>query len=480
MLTETHPTTERNVDRSRIAAGAAAQVAELEPTPACQDSLLAVLRRAGEPRIYVHDCVESEYLTFTRRLGAAAHLLSERALLMALPGDLVLVTSPVDDAYLAYLDGLELGPGREGVLALVEPRQHIEGDTLMTRLAHSQAALGAVADRLRMARAIRLNPYIGTASASLARQRLAEIVRRDVTLEAGSVGSVALANRKDRIRAIAIELGIPVANGATLTLPVGTQRRAVALRRAIGTVLESGSGAIVRAAVSSSGADLLVIHDAAGIEAAIDWLAERPWVGVTLVEELVPFHSSPNVGAWIEDDGSVRITGIAAQRLNPALSHFGNESGSGAGLSDMIDSTRRLAERLGERGFRGPLGMDFIVPSDAGRPGHLLAEVNGRINGATYGLAAYQRLNEARRLRGRAPLASWISTKMVELAPCGFETLQRLLADILLGPASTAGVMPYGVGWLPHGLCNFMMFAETRSAAGDLEDELISRLHRGR
>jgi hypothetical protein len=89
-------------------------------------------------------------------------------------------------------------------------------------------------------------------------------------------------------------------------------------------------------------------------------------------------------------------------------------------------------------------------------------------------------LNEARRLRGRAPLASWISTKMVELAPCGFETLQRLLADILLGPASTAGVMPYGVGWLPHGLCNFMMFAETRSAAGDLEDELISRLHRGR
>lgn len=443
-------------------------------------TLYEFLTRPGEQRVFVHDYEAINVPTIDRTLGGRAHLLAERALLMAQPGDLVCLPEPVEPAYLNYLDSVGLGPGREGVLTVVDGADGKRRETgLLKRLVRSESSLKTIAERVDKRRAIRLSGFQGAEELSTVQQKLVREAGRDVVVEGGPPHCADFFNRKEVVRRRALELGVPVAPGEVVSWSLSSPvSGAVALRGAVDRTLRSSEGVLVRAARSASGADNLVVTSRSGADLLNAWLSERPHLTTFLVEALVEFRASPNVGAWIGDDGSFAVFPTTAQRLDERLSHLGNvypHRSSAAGA--IHGSVRKLVGWMSELGYRGLLGIDFIEPKGAGQPTHCLAEVNARVNGAAYGMAAFERLNHQLQSRGRPPIKAWLSYKGIRSGRLTFAKLADRIGDFLLAPGSSCGVLPYSAGWLRHGFVCLLTFADSADHAAEIEAELQVRLH---
>ena len=444
---------------------------------AAQHRLQDFLQQPAIQRIYVHDteAVGVDSLNVAR--GSTSNVHAGRAVLLAQRGDLVVVPGDIDPAYLGFLDGIGIGPGREGVFVLptVAGRGAARSGSLLAGLREDRA-LRMLAERTDPRREFRLSPYYASAGAFETAAALQDLTGRRVAVDGGSPEAVALSNRKDLVREQACRLGIPWSTGELVGGPGRGDGTDLAreLHAAIGRVRASTGGAFVRGVWSMHGADnLRVTGRGTTVADLAEWLRGRASQQAFLVEPLLSVRASPNVQLWIEDDGSVHALAVTAQRLDENLVHRGNAFPYRSPWWAQIRAwSVAMGRWLSTVGYRGPLGLDFLETTDprTGREITLLVEVNGRINGATYALGVTERLDQQRAGAGLTRLGFWRSATEVATSARSFADLAERLDGLLFADfRRSAGVIPYNAGLLPHGLVYLLMVASGPDELDDLE-----------
>ena len=418
-------------------------------------------------RIFIH-CVGS--LRSLQTLDAAIpgfDRYPERALLLAEPGDLVCVSAPVDAEYLAYLAGLGIGPRTEDVIVA-------EGTgPLAERLGASPRPL---VERLLGvgSEVVWIEPY----AASDAAFALAAALRREsgaaIRVRAGLPEITAHADQKHIMRERAQALGIPVADGEVAMLAHAGGRRRGDLgpvRNAIDRQLGLTGRVIVRGSSGASGSSTFVVgRGGDDIDGVLRRIALRTDNRCYLVEAMVEATASPNLMLDIPANGGpIEPAEVSDQRWGRTLVHDGNQSPSCARLlAPMEGWARMLGSWLRREGYVGPVGFDFVEYRDrrTGGPAAILAEVNPRVNGASYPLAVRRRL---------APRAAFVSGTVRTGAQC-FADVRTTLGTLLFDPERGSGVVPYATGSLAQGRCALVALATSRLRAAELYGAARNRL----
>jgi hypothetical protein len=261
---------------------------------------------------------------------------------------------------------------------------------------------------------------------------------------------VAFAGQKHHIRAKAIELGVPVADGEVVMLPMagGRRRRDYdALRAAVERHLRPTGQAIVRGAQGAAGGSTFVVGGRGeDVDGLLRRLSQRQDNRIYLVEVLVTATVSPHVQLHVAPGGgAITCLGVTDQRWERPFVHGGNVYPTTAhSVEAMLGWAQRLAVWLQGQGYAGPLGLDFVEYADpsTGRSSAVLAEVHPRADGATYPLSILRRLNAAQRRAGRPESAAFVSGT-VEPRPGGFARFRRAAERFRYAAATGRGMVPY-------------------------------------
>jgi hypothetical protein len=297
-----------------------------------------------------------------------------------------------------------------------------------------------------------------------------------VRVAGGNPQVVAYADFKHHIRAKAVELGVPVAPGEVVDLGRAggvRQREYAMLVGAMERQVEATGRVIVRGTSGAAGsATFAAGPDTESITALATQVAARRENRIYLIESMVDMTASPNVQMEIPDRGPIECAGVTDQRWERSLVHGGNLFPSTAScIPQMVSWARTLGEWLQSAGFAGVAGFDFVEYTDrSGMPGAFLAEINPRVNGATYPLRLTRRLNAAQREASRPEIAAFVSGT-IETSAGSFAELRDALDGLLFSPERGEGLVPYVTGCLPYGKCSMVALAASASEALELFDE---------
>lgn len=431
----------------------------------------------GPVQLFVHCATSVDYLADLNACIPGVERYAERALLLAEPNDVVCVTHEVDPTYLEYLAELGLGPAPTNVVVAPSLEGPDTGSsTLWQKLLTSEEALEALSCRIRRHGSGTIHPFM----ASQGQFQLAVALERrsglPVRVAGGDPAVTAYADHKHHVRARALELGIPVAPGEVVDLTRasgGPQQERSLLRRAIERQMGATGRVIVRGTSGAAGSATFVVKQSEEIAELAERLARQRDNRIYLVESMTEMAVSPNVQLRIDQDSRAIISeGVTDQRLDRDLVHTGNLFPSSAcRLADMIGWARTMTEWLRDSGFVGLVGFDFVeYAGPGGERRAFLAELNPRINGATYPLRLAARLNRTQREAG-LPEARGFVSGVVETEARSFAELRDLWGGDLFSPDRGTGLIPYVPGFLPYGKVGLVALAATLQEAKRLYSE---------
>jgi hypothetical protein len=425
-------------------------------------------------RLLVHATTSIPPVAEVRIRQPALGAYDQRALLMAEYDDVVCVRDEIDASYLDYLRSLGIGPSAANVVTC-KVAEGVCQIGLTESLLQHELALAQVA-RLMAAGQLRIEAFIAGPMELLLAQRLSARIGASVFL-LGDPKTVKRVNRKDLQRQWAQELGVPLAEGQIVTLEQDERCRPETLeplRKAVEERLRLGHRALIRGCEGASGSATRIVSDARELAETVAWASDR-CESVYLIDRYHHIRASPNILFFLPADPARPPCFIAAtdQILDASLNHTGNRFPSEAALLDeMVEHAERLAQHLRKQGYAGWLGCDFCehVDQTTGKPCLFFAELNARVNGACYPVAA-----AARRRASGVGVAAVVSG-IVKTATPFFADLIDRLGNRLLSPERDEGIMPYNIGCLPHGYCSLVAFDATSEAAQQQWDRLAQEL----
>ena len=436
------------------------------------------LRPADQLQLFVHCATSVDYLSELNASIPGVERYAERALLLAGQRDVVCVTDEIEPDYLDFLGELGLGPVRGNVLAVSRFGRTGRCQPLWQSLLQSDEALDTLACILRRHRSGRVHPFIASPGQFELAAALELRSGVPVQVAGGNPQVVAYADLKHHIRAKAIELGVPVAPGEVVDLGAAgkcRQREYEMLVSAIERRIDPTGRAIIRGTSGAAGSATYCAGRGGEHSSTLARrLAERGENRIYLVESMVEMTASPNVQMQIDGGSrSIECTGVTDQRWERTLVHGGNLYPSRAGcVPEMVAWAHTLAEWLRSAGFVGVAGFDFVEYLDpSGIPRAFLAEVNPRVNGATYPLRLAERLNAVQREAGLPEIGAFVSGT-IETRANSFAELRDSIDGLLFSTERGEGLVPYVTGCLPYGKCGMVAVAESSSEADELFREV--------
>ena len=443
---------------------------------------------ADTRRLHVH-CISGIPTLRAPEALARFQYSPERALVAAVPGDLVCVPGPIDAGYVSFLNGLGVGPAPEDVLVPdgVGASDGIPA-ALSSRVRADHALLARIAAAVPPGGVLELHPYASGADVIALAEALEAAGAPRVRVIGGRPAAPERPDYKHVVRARAIELGVPVAAGEVVELPFagGRRRRDFDLMRAaIERQLRLTGRVLIRGSVGMCGSSTFVVSGSRGEhpDEVVYQIGARADNRIYLIEAMVDAAVSPNLHLHLDPSGAVTRMTATDQRWDRPLVHDGNLFPSGARtLESMERWARTMAGWLHCEGYAGDVGMDFVEYRDprTGRPAAFLAEVNPRVNGANYPLALRDRLNGERRIHGLEPVEAFASGGLATRAR-SFGELADALGPLLFSHAQGRGLVPYATGFLAYGRCPVVALAPTvrealalhAEARGALEDACV-------
>jgi hypothetical protein len=411
----------------------------------------------------------------------------DRALVLARSQDVVCVAGEVDPDYLAYLGELGLGPRPEHVVS-ASRYGSATGRALWARLAGNTAALRALGNLVRRTGISQIQPLVASQGQFALAAALEVAADTEVKVAGGDPRLVEYVGQRHQVRRKAIELGIPVAEGEIVELPVTIGRRRGdynRLRTAIERHLGSTGQVILRGSLGSAGSSTYIVgnggDDADGV---IRRLIRSTNNRTYLVEVMVTATVSPNILLHVQPrGGAITCVGVTDQRWERVLVHGGSVFPSIAHTSEaMVGWARRLAAWLQHEGYAGLLALDFVEYADPqdGAPRAFLTGVSPRVGGATYSLAVLERLNAVQRRSGYPESSAFVSGT-IQTRHQTFLQLRDALGPVLYAPATGRGAVLHDIGLLREGKCGVTVLGPSRNevlrAYGELQTR--SRWHNG-
>jgi pre ATP-grasp domain-containing protein len=404
---------------------------------------------------------------------------AERALVLARSQDVVCVAGEVDPKYLAYLGELGLGPRPEHVVSASRYGSGT-GRALWARLAGNTAALRALGNLVRRTGISQIQPLVASQGQFALAAALEVAADTEVKVAGGDPRLVEYVGQRDQVRTKAMELGIPVADGEVVELPVTEGRRRGdynRLRVAMERHLGSTGQVIIRGSLGSAGSSTYIVGNGGeDVDGVIRRLIQHPHNRTYLVEVMVAATVSPNILLHVQPrGGAITCVGVTDQRWERVLVHGGNVYPSIARTSEaMVGWARRLAAWLQHEGYAGLLGLDFVEHPDrqTGEPRAFLAGVSPRVGGATYPLAVLERLNAVQR-RGGHPESGAFVSGTIGTRHRTFVQLRAALEPALYASTTGQGAVLHDVGLLREGKCGVTVLGASRNdvlrAYGELQ-----------
>lgn len=378
---------------------------------------------------------------------------AERALVLAARDDVVLVPSPVDPEYLDYLAEVGIGPGAGNVIVAGAGHGMAEDATLLHRIG------------VRVRYPLSLHPLAAAAESFRLAEALERTLGRPVTVFGETPGVAHAVAQKHLLRARAIALGIPVAEGevAELAYAGGRRRRDLEpVRRAIERQLARTGRVMVRGAIGSCGSASFVVGGGGDdTDGVLRHLALRADNRVYVVEAMVEATVSPTVRMSADPlTGQVSCLGVCDRRWGRRFSRIGYQlPGAARTEPSMREWAGIFVRDLHRDGFAGSAGLDFVEYRDpaTGEPRSFLADVNPGEGEASYPLA----------VRARLGMEAFVSGTAATPAT-SFAGLRRMLGRLLYTPGRSAGVVPLAPALLAEGRCALVAVAGTRLHAAEL------------
>ena len=430
-------------------------------------------------RVFLHSPLEVPDALALTLLIPEYERYGERALLLARPSDIVCLAHPVDGRYLDFLGGLELGPRPEDVVV-------VEGAPdagMSAKLLGDPEALDRLVARLPQSGPVELFPFYAAPTTFALGRALRTRLGRSVRVTGGPPALVRRVHDKRISRDLAQALGIPVAPSDVVTIapPDGDAPRDLSeLRSAIEIRSQLTGRVVVRGISGASGSSTFTLGSG-GVDALVDAVALRTDNSRYLVEPLFELTSSPNIEVVVERATATLRVGATDQLLTSELVYQGSAYPSRASrLHDMIEDALRIAGWMRSRGFTGRVGFDFVEHNRGsnGAPDYFLAEINPRVNGASYPLALLARLVALAGERG-APEPAAFRTDNIPVHVRSFAALEEGYGSLFYDPGVGEGVVPYAVGRLFIGKVGVASFARTPARAAELFTEFASRAGAG-
>lgn len=430
-------------------------------------------------RIYAHCAASVPYIEQIRAAMPGFDRQSERALVLARSGDIVCLSSPVDIDHLQFLGSIGLGPRLEDVIVAPGGTEHGRLTPLCRRILDSPETFEWLVQRAVTSPRVVVHPFIASPSHVMLARALEIATKIPTAVASGAQRLVDEADRKDRMRDTARELGLPVAEGeiVRLTYPGGRRRRDVVhLRDAIARLSSRTGRVIVRGAWGASGtSSFIVSRGGYDVDTLVQEIVRRADNDAYLVEVMVDAVASPNIQLEIsQDDGAIYYLGATEQRWSRPLVHAGNVYPCVADtLPEMVRWSYVLAEWLRGEGYVGIFGADFVeyVDPSTGERRILFAEVNPRVNGSTFPLMLARTLDAAQRVARRPACPAFVSGTVTTDAS-SFAALYARAGHLFYRPATGAGAVPYLVGSPLDGKYSAAVLAGTRDAAVEMMAEL--------
>ncbi|MGH2400612.1 MAG: hypothetical protein ACRDF6_12305, partial [bacterium] len=182
------------------------------------------LQAGGARDIYVHCATSVHYLAALNASVPGVARYAERSLLLAERNDVVCLPDEIDPAYMDYLAELGVGPAPENLVVASRFNRGTPDRPLWQRLLENSGALEYIAELLHGWSAAQVHPFI----ASRGQFQLAAALETRAGVPVSVAGSpaavVSYADHKHHIRAKALELGVPVAQGEVVDLTVVANR----------------------------------------------------------------------------------------------------------------------------------------------------------------------------------------------------------------------------------------------------------------
>ncbi len=309
--------------------------------------------------------------------SAVVNRMDEFALLLGGKNDHVVLKTPLDEGYRAYLEGLGLELPTVHVVAGQDPRRTVSEDALED--AELLSALAALAPE-----GARLTGH----GISVIEEQLAE--RTGLSLGAPGAAVCKRVNSKVYSRRLSDRLGIRQAQGwACETLEELAEAVAAASE-----LLEAGTKVVLKDAFGVSGKGIVVLDSAKRLSrlhrmavqqaekaAAAEGGAPRT---ALVIEEWVAKRCDLNYQFTVGRDGSVHFD-FVKELLTENGVHKGHRIParlSEAQVAEIAATAQQLGAQLAADGYYGVVGVDAMVDPDEGL--YPVIEINARNNMSTY------------------------------------------------------------------------------------------------
>ncbi len=390
------------------------------------------------PFIHIHS-LESSKLGdgLEQGLGPSAlRDLSVRALFLANPEDIVVINKAPDQAWLDYLKhiGIQL------------PTIHIpngSGETLVEMITQDLELCSMLSGS-----GFPIKPYMGGQQIqTLAHQLGLKLLAPEAEL-------LDQLNHKSNLDQILQDIGLP-----RISTQVSTKEHIVSDAR---SGFQDLGPLMIRSDLSIGGHGVWRIESLADLEHLESGIQAATSGRQFIWQPLKSVTNSPNVQFEIDDD-TCTLLGVSAQQMTESFAFGGNDYPSElTNSAELIEQSTKAAHWLQAQGYRGFVGLDFIVTTDQ----HIyIVEINPRVNTSSFPLMLSTRLGTA-----AFKLMTGIRVNPDDLGAF----LNTATSTDLYKPDTNSGYIPLMPLTSTRPILDAMVFADSLSSAQLIADRVIS------
>ena len=271
-------------------------------------------------------------------------------------------------------------------------------------------------------------------------------------------------NDKASFKTICRQLGIPVVEGNLFEMCPENSENCLEMKEIINSYLSKYKTVIIRGILGKAGMSLYKTegNDISKLYRQIANSGEK----VLIIEPFLNVVSSPNDQWAIGRDGKTTHLGIREQICERGIVHIGTLKGekTSPDVSNyIIDTSLKIVNNMAESGYKGLVGIDYIVSDEGIFP----VENNARFNGSTYVSMIVDNIEKL-----TAPIPYWKFIK-IKTAPCSFLELTERTKSVLYNGNKLNSVFPFNCDELPEtGNFAVILIAENLNQIFNLEKSL--------
>jgi len=188
-----------------------------------------------------------------------------------------------------------------------------------------------------------------------------------------------------------------------------------------------------------------------------------------IIEPFLRVISSPGDQWAIDRAGNIDHIGVTDQVFEQGMVHIGSQHGPSISkrLHQLISQTSlKIVQHMSQYGYRGVLGIDYIVTDENVYP----VENNARFNGSTYPWLITDKIRKV------IPSIDYWKFIKIKTQPCTFPELADCIYDILYDGKKVNSVLPYNCRSLSvSGAFSVLLLAEDLNHLKYLEELLTER-----